>query len=68
MGNPVADQGGVMTDEVIDHTFNQLMDGTIHAFIARDGDELLGLFHYVIHPVAGCIHPVCYMQVVRHTK
>jgi len=54
--------GGVMPKNVIDHTYMQLMDKTIHAFIAKDGDTLIGLLHYVVHPVAGCIHPVCYMQ------
>jgi ribosomal protein S18 acetylase RimI-like enzyme len=54
--------GGVMTQNVIDHTYMQLTDQSIHAFIAKDGDNLVGLLHYVVHPVAGCVHPVCYMQ------
>ena len=54
--------GGVMPQNVVDHSYNQLMDGTIHAFVAKDGNALIGLLHYVVHPVAGCLHPVCYMQ------
>lgn len=56
---------GVLTPNVIDHTFNAITDtnGTIKALAAESGDgKLIGLLHYVVHPVAGCIEPVCYMQ------
>lgn len=53
---------GVMTPTVIDHTYAQILDGVIHAFIAEENGEFIGLLHYVVHPVAGCIAPVCYMQ------
>lgn len=54
--------GNVMTPDIIDHTYTQIMNGEVHAFIAEDNGELTGLLHYVVHPVAGCIAPVCYMQ------
>ena len=54
--------GGVMSEEVIEHTYMQLIDETIHAFIAKENGVVVGLLHYIAHPVAGCVHPVCYMQ------
>lgn len=53
---------GVLSNEVIEHTYKQALDGSIHAILAFDGDKVVGLLHYVVHPVAGCIDPVCYMQ------
>jgi GNAT superfamily N-acetyltransferase len=55
--------GGVLEKTVVNHTYRQILDGHIHALIAcDDSDRLVGLLHYVVHPVAGCIAPVCYMQ------
>lgn len=56
---------GVMQDGVIDHSYRILVDqsGPVKALLAEDDDgTLVGLLHYVVHPVAGCIAPVCYMQ------
>lgn len=53
---------GVMTTEVIDHSFENIMNGNIHAFVVKNGGDIVGLLHFVTHPVAGCMHPVCYMQ------
>lgn len=56
---------GVLSQDVIDHSFANINDknGSIKALLAEsDSEGLVGLLHYVIHPVAGCIAPVCYMQ------
>lgn len=54
--------GGVMSPDVIEHSFQNIMDGNIHAFVAKIDSRIIGLLHFVRHPVAGCMHPVCYMQ------
>lgn len=53
---------GVMTNEIVEHTFQNITNNHVHAFIAKDDETIVGLLHFVIHPVAGCMHPVCYMQ------
>lgn len=53
---------GVMSPEVIEHSFNQIMGGTIRSYVAYVDEVMVGLMHCIIHPVAGCIYPVCYMQ------
>ncbi len=54
----------------IDHlitaaTWQRLLeDEQVCGLVAALGDQLIGLTHYVIHPVTGHIKPVCYMQDV----
>jgi len=50
---------------VLDHTQAQILDPRqpLFALLAMDdNDEVVGLLHGVVHPVAGSINPVCYMQ------
>lgn len=55
--------GNVLDKHVVHHTYGQIQNGDIDALIARDDKgQVVGLLHYVAHPVAGCIAPVCYMQ------
>ena len=56
---------GALDKDVIDHSFNAITNGAnaINALVAEGEDgDIIGLLHYVVHPVAGCIEPVCYMQ------
>lgn len=54
--------GGVMGADVVEYSFQSIMDGKINAMVAKKGGAIIGLLHYVVHPVAGCLYPVCYMQ------
>jgi len=57
--------GGVLTPDILSHSFETIIDknASIKALVAEnDNKHIVGLLHYVVHPVAGCIEPVCYMQ------
>jgi len=54
-----------LDDEVLDHTQGQILDSRepLFALLAlTENDEVVGLLHGVVHPVAGSLYPVCYMQ------
>ena len=56
---------GALRQDVVEHSFHAITDktGAINALVAEDEEgRIIGLLHYVVHPVAGCIQPVCYMQ------
>lgn len=56
---------GALSQDVVEHSFHAITDktGAINALVAEDeAGRIIGLLHYVVHPVAGCIQPVCYMQ------
>jgi GNAT superfamily N-acetyltransferase len=51
--------------EVYDTTFARLIDPSHtaqNAFIAYDGDQALGLVHFIYHPHNWRIEDVCYLQ------
>jgi ribosomal protein S18 acetylase RimI-like enzyme len=57
--------GDALQKPVIDHTEKQILDdrSALFALLAMSGDnEVIGLLHGVVHPVAGSLNPVCYMQ------
>lgn len=57
--------GDALEKAVIDHTERQILDDRVPLFalLARTPeDEIVGLLHGVIHPVAGSMREVCYMQ------
>jgi ribosomal protein S18 acetylase RimI-like enzyme len=57
--------GDALDKSVIDYTEKQLLDpqSSLFALLAvTETDEVVALLHGVVHPVAGSIHPVCYMQ------
>lgn len=66
------EEGGSLGADVIDACWAQLMqhenatksslDLGIHGLIASDEDGAVGFLHYVLHPVAGALTPVCYLQ------
>ena len=62
----VADHGTV-EKEAVDQTWTFLMERIplgVNGLCARIDGKLVGFLHYVLHPVAGAVHPVCYMQDV----
>jgi ribosomal protein S18 acetylase RimI-like enzyme len=57
--------GDAIGKPAIDHTERQILDekSPLFALIAKTDDgEVIGLLHGVVHPVAGSINNVCYMQ------
>jgi ribosomal protein S18 acetylase RimI-like enzyme len=55
---------GHENNAVTENTWLQLIsDKTeVNGLGAFQNDRLLGLLHYILHPVTGHINPVCYMQ------
>jgi len=59
------DVGDALHKSAIDHTEKQLLDPRVPLFALlglSQENEVVGLLHGVVHPVAGSLHPVCYMQ------
>ncbi len=57
--------GDALSKPVLDHTEHQILEdrSALFALLAKsEGDEVVGLLHGVVHPVAGSINNVCYMQ------
>jgi len=57
--------GEVLEKPVIDHTERKILDerAPLFALLAKtESGEVVGLLHGVVHPVAGSINEVCYMQ------
>ena len=55
--------GDALDKPAIDHTEKMILgEAPLFALLALDENEVAGLLHGVVHPVAGSIHPVCYMQ------
>ena len=50
--------------EVTEATWQRLLDpnGPLHGLVAVDGDEVLGLVHFLYHPSSWTIEPYCYLQ------
>lgn len=61
-----ANNGGKRDDAVTAETWNRLNNPVfpVHGLVARKGNRLVGLVHYILHPVTGHIMPACYMQDV----
>ena len=60
-----ANNGGRIDSAITAATWQRLMDDDqVCGLVAADADALIGLTHYVIHPVTGHLKPVCYMQDV----
>ncbi|MBU6234900.1 MAG: GNAT family N-acetyltransferase [Alphaproteobacteria bacterium] len=57
--------GDALDKSVIDHTERQLLDDRtpLFALLAKtDEDEIVGLLHGVVHPVAGSTQNICCLQ------
>ena len=57
--------GTTLEKPVLDHTEQLLLSDASPLFglVAKTAEgEVIGLLHGVVHPVAGSLNPVCYMQ------
>ena len=55
--------GTTMPQAVYDHTWSRLLAGQeLHGLAARDGDEIVGITHFLFHPTAWALTPACYLQ------
>lgn len=50
--------------DVTESTWQRLLDpnGPLYGCVAVDGEEVLGLVHYLYHPSSWTIGPYCYLQ------
>lgn len=57
---------GVENEAVTKQTWARLIspDEPVCGLGAFDGETMLGLVHYILHPTTGHLNPVCYMQDV----
>lgn len=55
---------GHKNEAVSAETWRRLLDPSspVHGFAARVDGRMVGLVHYILHPVTGHIQPVAYMQ------
>lgn len=53
-----------LADEITQRTWSRFFDGyePMHALVAEDEKQLLGLVHYLFHRSTVSIGPVCYLQ------
>lgn len=65
---PLWDQNnlGQRNETVTTETWARICDPdhAVHGLCALDGDRLVGLAHYVLHPTTGSLQPACYVQDV----
>lgn len=61
-----ANNQGQVNEPVTTQTWMRILDDTssVHALVAEDKGELVGLLQYVVHPTTGSLSDVCYMQDV----
>lgn len=53
-----------ISEAVTDETWRRLNNPKeqVYGLGAFDGETLIGILHYVLHPTTGFIEPACYMQ------
>lgn len=53
-----------LAEEITQATWARFFDPTepIHAIIAEEGGQVVGLTHYLFHRSTSRLHPVCYLQ------
>lgn len=60
-----ANNQGRIAADITAATWKKLMhDDQVRGLVAQLDQQLIGLTHYVLHPVTGHLNPVCYMQDV----
>lgn len=48
---------------IYSHTWDRIIAGReIHALAAREGEQILGITHFLLHPSAWTLQPVVYLQ------
>ena len=57
---------GQVNEPVTTQTWMRILDDAspVHALVAEDKGNLVGLVQYVVHPTTGSLSDVCYMQDV----
>lgn len=62
----LANNKGACAEDVTAETWNRLNLDVypVHGLVAEKNDKIVGIVHYILHPVTGHISPVCYMQDV----
>ena len=57
---------GQTNEAITTSTWTRLIDedSPVHGLCAVNGNTLVGIVQYVLHPTTGAIDPVCYMQDV----
>ena len=57
---------GHKNEAVTTSTWMRILDGDsdVNALLVEDKGTLIGLLHYILHPVTGSLQPACYMQDV----
>ncbi len=53
-----------LAEDITRLTWSRFFDAyePVHALVAEDGDELVGLAHYLLHRLTIAASPVCYME------
>jgi len=53
-----------LPDEISKRTWERFFNGyePVHALVAEDSGELLGLVHFIFHRSTNTIGPICYLQ------
>ena len=52
-----------MPEQVYDHTWSRLLAGEeLHGLTARADGTIVGITHFLFHPSAWTLTPVCYLQ------
>ena len=55
--------GTSLSDEVFEHTWRRVLDGTaLHGLAARVDGQIVGITHFLFHGSAWATAPVCYLQ------
>jgi len=55
--------GTSLSDEVFEHTWRRVLDGTaLHGLAARVDGQIVGITHFLFHGSAWTMAPVCYLQ------
>lgn len=58
---------GNRDQDITTSTWSRLVDANnknVNGLCAMQGENMLGIVHYILHPTTGAINPVCYMQDV----
>lgn len=55
--------GTSLSDEVFEHTWRRVLDGTaLYGLAARVDGQIVGITHFLFHDSAWSTAPVCYLQ------
>ena len=60
----VLNNEGQITDQITKHTWRNITNKnySVYGLCAEEDSDMIGILHFIIHPVTGSLSPVCYMQ------